>query len=253
MAKYDNIAKTYHEIRIAGKAFYNEYYEVPAMLKLLPKVSGKNVLDLGCGSGVYTKILLKRGAKVVGVDISKNMIDIAKIYAPGAKYLCQDMAKLRLPKNYFDIAFSSLAVPYLVERLPMLKAVYKSLKKNGVFLFSITNPLMEIKDSFDKGTKHYSLIGYVYDNKKKKVEIHGDYFKSKWVLSRWRASRWGRVIAIRHYHRTLEYIINTCVKSGFNITGLYEPQPINIGKKYDAMHYKLRKQLPYFMILKLQK
>ena len=58
--------------------FFNELLEMPAMLEILGNVKGKNILDFGCGTGIYAKLLTKKGANVKGFDISKYAIDNAK-------------------------------------------------------------------------------------------------------------------------------------------------------------------------------
>ncbi|MEO5590531.1 MAG: class I SAM-dependent methyltransferase, partial [Gemmatimonadaceae bacterium] len=73
---YDSIA-----VRYASKvdaAPYNALYERPAMLELLPDVSGASILDAGCGSGWYAERLLERGATVTAIDASVMMIEHAR-------------------------------------------------------------------------------------------------------------------------------------------------------------------------------
>src|SRR5688572_20852553 len=57
---------------------HNAYYERPATLSLLPDVAGKDVLDAGCGPGVYSEWLVEHGARVTGIDASAKMIELAK-------------------------------------------------------------------------------------------------------------------------------------------------------------------------------
>ena len=57
---------------------YNAHFERPSLQAMIGEVDGKNVLDLGCGSGIYAKYLLDKGAKVTSIDISREMIDIVK-------------------------------------------------------------------------------------------------------------------------------------------------------------------------------
>lgn len=58
---------------------YNDLLEQPAMVKLSPELSGKTILDLGCGYGHNCLDFVKKGAaKVVGIDISQKMLEIAK-------------------------------------------------------------------------------------------------------------------------------------------------------------------------------
>jgi len=78
---YDILAESYHEMRTKKYPqgwFYNEMLEMPATLELLGNVKGKKILDFGCGTGIYAKILTKKRAKVKGFDISREMIKIAK-------------------------------------------------------------------------------------------------------------------------------------------------------------------------------
>ena len=66
---YDLLAKFYHDLRTKKYPqgwFYNEMLEMPSTLELLGNVKGKKILDFGCGTGIYAKILTKKGAKVSG-------------------------------------------------------------------------------------------------------------------------------------------------------------------------------------------
>ncbi|MCH8877784.1 MAG: methyltransferase domain-containing protein [Chloroflexi bacterium] len=56
----------------------NALCERPATLSLLPDVKGKQVLDAGCGPGVYSELLVRRGAEVIAIDVSPAMVELAK-------------------------------------------------------------------------------------------------------------------------------------------------------------------------------
>src|SRR3990167_9283383 len=78
---YDISARAYHNWRTIENPqgwFYNELLEMPATLELLGDVKGKKILDFGCGTGIYAKLLTKKGAIVKGFDISEEMLKIAK-------------------------------------------------------------------------------------------------------------------------------------------------------------------------------
>lgn len=77
---YDNeiFFEGYKSIR-QKKENANILFEKPALFSLLPDLKGKQILDLGCGYGENCMEFVKMGAsKVVGVDISKKMLEVAK-------------------------------------------------------------------------------------------------------------------------------------------------------------------------------
>src|SRR5438128_12436455 len=57
---------------------YRNHYLMPRMLAMLGDVSGKAILDLGCGEGGYARALYRGGAKVTGVDGSERLIEVAR-------------------------------------------------------------------------------------------------------------------------------------------------------------------------------
>ena len=83
-AYYDKHASRYDQrtgfAANTGQAYnFAKYYE-PFLERALP-TSG-NVLELGCGTGFYTRLLADRGLRVVGIDLSPNMIEQAKLRCP---------------------------------------------------------------------------------------------------------------------------------------------------------------------------
>ena len=64
----------------------NRYYhreQIALIEKILPSVTGKNVLDVGCGTGRTSRYLASRGARVVGIDFSEKAIEIARKQSSG--------------------------------------------------------------------------------------------------------------------------------------------------------------------------
>ncbi len=57
---------------------YRNHFLMPNMLAMVGAVTGLDLLDLGCGEGGYSRELARRGAKVVGVDGSARLIEIAR-------------------------------------------------------------------------------------------------------------------------------------------------------------------------------
>lgn len=100
----------------------------------------RTVLDVACGTGNVSEILAQRGYEVVGVDISPDMIDIARTKLGGVEYRVQDMAELNLGRR-FDLAislFDSLNYITDVDRLARgIRRVNEHLNDGGVFIFDV--------------------------------------------------------------------------------------------------------------------
>ena len=70
----ENFFESYQKLR-ANPVSLNNIVEKPTMLSLLPDLTGKKLLDLGCGSGEHLRLYLERGAGfVTGVDLSAAML-----------------------------------------------------------------------------------------------------------------------------------------------------------------------------------
>ena len=111
---YDKFANAYTDYVCSESNFWNKFIENPAFEKLLKNnVKGKTVLDLGCGSGISSVKLEKWGGDVVGIDISKNMLNIAKKMHPKIKFIQGSMEKLPLKDMSFDVVASSLVIHYV--------------------------------------------------------------------------------------------------------------------------------------------
>jgi 2-polyprenyl-3-methyl-5-hydroxy-6-metoxy-1,4-benzoquinol methylase len=76
MATYDSFAAAF-DVH-AEKSAYNAHYDRPALLELLGPVDGLRVLDAGCGSGLYARELVAKGADVIGVDASGELVRLAR-------------------------------------------------------------------------------------------------------------------------------------------------------------------------------
>ena len=66
LKNYALSAEKYHNMRTKENPygwFFNELLEMPSTLKLLGNVKNKKILDFGCGTGIYAKLLTKKGAK----------------------------------------------------------------------------------------------------------------------------------------------------------------------------------------------
>ena len=233
LAAYEKLAERYAAL-IDTKP-HNAYYERPATLSLLPGVRGKRVLDAGCGPGAYTEILLKRGAKVVGIDISPKMLRLARERVGSrADFHLADMTKpMRfLESGVFDVVISPLAIPYVRNLTHLFKEFYRLLRKPGVLVFSDGHPFGD----------------YLFFKKRRKVK---NYFDTELVGCFWRG--FGIRVFVPGYRRPLNALFNPLIEAGFRIDRIVEPLPTERFKKADPTAYKKLLRMPAFICVRAVK
>lgn len=102
-----------------------------------------NILDLGCGPGLYCEIMAERGHKVTGVDFSRNSIEYARKEAMkkglDIEYVNQNYLEL-CEENKYDLVmmvFTDIGVLKPHEREILIRNVYRALKPGGTFIFDV--------------------------------------------------------------------------------------------------------------------
>ena len=101
-----------------------------AALDLLDPRPGERILDVGCGDGALTRRIIERGASVVGIDSSTDMIDAAKAAGLDAHRL--DAADMRFDGE-FDAAFSNAALHWMLDKEAVAAVIFRALKAGGRF------------------------------------------------------------------------------------------------------------------------
>lgn len=213
---YDNdiFFKEYRALR-ETVSNYNDLIEQPAMQKLLPDVQNKSVLDLGCGFGNNCMDFVHRGAeRVVGIDLSKNMIALAeqKNHSDKILYLNRSMTEISALNEKFDLIYSSLAVHYVEDFETLMQNAYHLLNKGGILLFSQEHPITTC--SMNDGNH------FVKDENGKPTA----YAMSHYALTGLRKTEWF-VDGVERYHRTISQVINAVADAGFCIKKIAEPVP----------------------------
>ena len=126
---------------VAGLAGAPEW---PTLQALLPDMCGLKVIDLGCGYGWFCRWARERGAtQILGIDVSEKMLARARSDTADTAilYMRADMERLALHEASFDIAYSSLALHYVVNLEGLLAAVKRALVAGGQLVFSVEHPI----------------------------------------------------------------------------------------------------------------
>jgi 2-polyprenyl-3-methyl-5-hydroxy-6-metoxy-1,4-benzoquinol methylase len=103
-----------------------------------------NILDLGCGPGLYAELFAHRGHQVTGIDVSESSIDhamkSAKEMQYAIKYKQASYLETDLGTDLYDLVvliYTDLGVLTPLERELLIEKIYRALKKGGLFIFDV--------------------------------------------------------------------------------------------------------------------
>jgi len=238
---YDNpdFYEGYEKLRSSGRAL-NDILEQPAIRSLLPQsFEGLHLLDIGCGSGDFARFAHKQGAaSVVGIDPSSKMINAARDLTIHTVITYENVAiEMFAPKleRTFDYVISSLALHYVENYEEILAKVASWLSPKGKLIFSVEHPICTalaaqkwVKDAHGN-TEYWPLDNYRDEGPR----------ETTWFVD-----------GVIKYHRTIESYVNGLLNTGFSLTRLLEPEPLEDG--IDGRWAKHRRRPP-FLILAAEK
>lgn len=249
VAAYNNHAYLWAGKMRSGKNNAHLYLEKPAMITKLPDLTGKTVLCLGCGSGEEVEIILaKNPKKIVGIDISEKLIEIAKSTYPDIEFYTMDMEQLHFDSEVFDYVYSSLTLHYVEDWSKTLHEVYRVMKPGGLFLFSTHHPLKWGAEQVKRDGKHLHIIGIEKGDSKSDYTLYGDYL----AITQGEAE-WFDKLKIKFYNRPLSGMFTSLKESGFDIRDMLEPKPIEAVKDIDKRFWEIYNKIPLFIIWEVSK
>ncbi|WP_433443709.1 class I SAM-dependent methyltransferase [Nonomuraea sp. CA-141351] len=199
---YDRIAEGYTAEN--ETSLLNAYYERPAMLELAGDVTGRHILDAGCGSGPLFAELRDRGAIVTGIDASAGMLEQARLrLGADADLRVADLASpLPFPDDAFDDVIASLVLHYLKDWGPTLAELRRVLRSGGRLLVSVDHPFMSTLMMRKAGEK-------------------STYFETRTRTQEWTMG--GQTAQMSFWDRPLHAMTEAFTAAGFRISVISEP------------------------------
>ncbi|MGE6309578.1 class I SAM-dependent methyltransferase [Bacillus cereus] len=133
-------------------------------------VQNKQVIDIGCGGGIYTKELALMGAKnVVGLDFSKEILQAAKENCnafPNISFIHGDAHNIPYPNESFDLVISRAVIHHLQDIPTFIREASRILKKDGILILQDRT----IEDCTIPGSPEH-IRGYFFSVFPKLIEI----------------------------------------------------------------------------------
>ncbi|PID05770.1 MULTISPECIES: class I SAM-dependent methyltransferase [unclassified Sporosarcina] len=160
-SSYSAFASIYDELM--NDIPYDAYVELLDLASA--GVSGKKVLDIGCGTGLLSAMLAKKGAHVTGIDLSSDMLEVAshraQSFSLDIQFIEQPMQQLDV-EDTFDAAIISIdSLNYVIKQQDVIETfrrIYGALATGGVLLFDV-HSLYKMDEIFLEGP-------FVFDNQR---------------------------------------------------------------------------------------
>jgi ubiquinone/menaquinone biosynthesis C-methylase UbiE len=158
--QYDGIGREYATKVNPTK----EYTRLSTILNMTGSLKDKEVLDLACGDGYFTRLLVSSNPySITGIDLSNEMIRLAKQTETdkplGITYCQGDALNLQLNKT-FDVIIAVFLLDYAKtknELVTMCKEIYKHLKEDGIFATITITPKLQPRETYIRGWKITNL------------------------------------------------------------------------------------------------
>jgi 2-polyprenyl-3-methyl-5-hydroxy-6-metoxy-1,4-benzoquinol methylase len=242
--EWDEASESWADFVRLGKDYYREEMNNPATFKLIGNIQNQRILDLSCGEGYNTRILARKGGIVLGVDLSEQLIKLARLRENedrlGINYYVSDAADLTEFENeYFDVVTCFMALMDIEHYEDAISEVARVLKKNGRFIFSIPHPCFE----FGLSVNGEFLADWKYeegtDNSTEKKATHLEirrYFGIIKSQIKWNNERLIKPFTTTSFHRTLTNYFHALYENKFLIVRLVEPKPTLKGvRRYPSL------------------
>lgn len=240
---WENVSEWYMKYLQEDTDSYHAKVIIPNLLRLLGDIQNKKITDLGCGDGSIGHILRDRGARIIGVDGSQNLITHARKNAHDSEtYLVQDVRK-GLPKECLksDIFLSVLAVQNMDAIHKVFESVSKNLNPGGSFHIVTLHPSFRIPQ----------LTDWYFDPKtKQQGRVIFSYMSESKILISQNPSKKNSEKSIT-FHRPLQVYSKNLQNNGFAIRRIEEwcsHKESDFGPRKHAED-KARKEIPMFLYI----
>ena len=182
------------------------------MVEALGDVSGKRVIDIGCGEGRFCRILSERGATVTGVDLTEALIERARVQGSDKEaYFLGDAENLEgVDDEAFDLAVSYIVLVDLLDYQRSIREAYRILRPGGRFVVCNVHPMR---------TASINNAGWIRDHRRKLFYPLDNYTEEGLREFMW----WGKPFL--NMHRMVSSYVSAFLGAGFALEGLHEPIP----------------------------
>lgn len=149
-------------------------------------LNNKSLLDGGCGTGLFTKKAIERGAKVTSLDIAPKLVELTKKKNPSAIGIEGSLLSLPFEDNIFDYVISSDVIEHTPNPYDAVKELIRVLKPEGKICITVPNrtfwffsvkiaDLLKLRDyqGFENWVHYNELKNYLIQNNIRIITFKG--------------------------------------------------------------------------------
>jgi 2-polyprenyl-3-methyl-5-hydroxy-6-metoxy-1,4-benzoquinol methylase len=232
----------------SGADFYRTEVHGPALLAACGPLHEKRVLDLGCGQGFFTRELARAGARVVGVDLSDELIARAREHEErqplGIEYRVLGAATIdrHWPADSVDLVTACMSLQDMADPGAALRNAFAVLAPDGRMVWSVPHPCTDT--AFREWERDAA-------GAKRALKVDR-YFDSGPAVLHWNMARLLYPWDTPYRRHTLTQWSELIARAGFLIRRLLEPRPTGEQVRHN-LDLDDCYRLPYFLIFDLVK
>lgn len=239
---WNNLGDEWIELAQTGES--RMVFIMPYMLSLMGDVSGKKILDLGCGEGGYSRNLSRCGADVTSVDCSEKVLRYAEAQAEREglsiqHYIRNSNDLYGIDNSTFDIVLCSMMLMDCEDFEGTVREAVRVLKQSGIMYVSVLHPCFN--------GNHETGIGRQGIGLDREVVVK-DYFSP----TEWEAPLYKGSTPVLWRHRTIEDYVKMFIKCGLTIKDINEPRSTDEQAKISVPIAWLQK-IPLYLYWTLEK
>jgi len=242
---WGKVAGWYNNLIEKDEDSYQNKLILPNLIRLVEAKRGELIVDLACGQGFFSRKLAKSGARLIGIDISPELIDIAR-KDKSVEYFVSQAHKLNFLQNgYIDKVLIVLSLQNIENVQDVIEETNRILKPKGKIFIVLNHPAFRIPKASSWGWDEVKKVQYrrldsYLSESSEQIQIHpGD-------------KPWEKTIS---FHRPLQFYFKALNKNGFFVSRVEEwssHKTSETGPK-KAAEDRARHEFPLFLFLEATK
>lgn len=238
---WGQVAAWYDDL-LAKEGTFQKDVILPGILAMMQVRPGQKILDIACGTGFFTRAFARAGANVVGCDISKELVDLARRDSPALTFKVTPAEKLGIfAEASFDAATIIMAIQNIQKYQRAIVEAARVLRPGGKLYIVMTHPAFRVPRA--SGWK------FINNAQVRLVEKYASEFS---VEMHMHGQSGQKTIS---FHRPLASYIKAMKAVGLALTDLEEwgSNKQSTSGPHAAAENKARKEIPLFLALEATK